>query len=71
MRSPPHTNHVISIACGKPRKYGFSAASFEYNADHVLQNILTGVGFAYGLALTLRLYKHATCQHAALQLTLT
>ncbi|CAJ1376229.1 unnamed protein product [Effrenium voratum] len=38
-------------------KFGFTSASFEVQDDGVFQNILTGLGFAYGLALTLRLYK--------------
>ena len=47
------------------RQYGFAAASFEYNDDPKFQNMLTGIGFAYGLSCTIRLYKAATCRHAA------
>jgi len=47
------------------RQYGFAAASFEYNDDPIFQNMLTGLGFAYGLACTIRLYKAATCQHCS------
>ena len=44
------------------RKYGFRAASYELNDDGVFQNILTGLGFAYVLSQTLRLYALAACQ---------
>ena len=47
------------------RQYGFAAASFEYNDDPIFQNMLTGIGFAYGLACTIRLYKAATCRHCS------
>ena len=33
------------------------AASFEMNDDPVTEDILSGLGFAYGLALTLRLFR--------------
>ena len=35
-------------------------ASFELKDDPVAQDILSGIGFAYGLALTLRLFRNAT-----------
>ncbi|CAL1143856.1 unnamed protein product [Cladocopium goreaui] len=47
----------IKTVAGAFQQYGFAAASFEYNDDPIFQNMLTGLGFAYGLACTIRLYK--------------
>ena len=44
------------------RRNGLDSLSFEINDDPEAQNILTGVGYAYGLALTLRLFARAACQ---------
>ena len=40
------------------RKMGFKAASFEMTDSPTTENILSGIGFAYGLALTLRLLRN-------------
>ena len=42
------------------RRMGASAVSFEIEDDPKFQDILSGIGFAYGLAITLRLYMCAT-----------
>ena len=42
------------------RASGALAASFEVKDDPVAQDILSGLGFAYGLSLTLRLFRNAT-----------
>ena len=44
------------------RNLGFSAASYELNDDPVVENILSGIGFAYGLSLTLRLFRKVSGQ---------
>ena len=43
----------------RPRTAGRKAASFEME-DSPLENILTGLGFSFGLALMLRLFACAT-----------
>ena len=47
------------------RNFGFAGASFEINDDNVAQDILSGIGYSYGLALTLRLFAKAACTHSA------
>ena len=44
------------------RSMGAASASFEVQ-DAVEQDILTGIGFCFGLALTLRLFKYAPWLH--------
>ncbi|CAE7735215.1 unnamed protein product [Symbiodinium necroappetens] len=41
------------------RSMDLKAASFEMNDDPVTEDIQSGLGFAYGLALTLRLFRNA------------
>ena len=45
------------LICG--RRMGAAAMSYEVEDDSKFQDILGGIGFAYGLALTLRLYRCA------------
>ena len=55
------------------RTKGFNAASFEISDNPIYQDILSGLGYAYGLALTLRLCLTAACkqQRFTLDLKLT
>ena len=43
-----------------PRASGRASASFEMEDSPIHENILTGLGFSFGLALMLRLFKCAT-----------
>ena len=61
---PNNISHNVQIQVEILRKYGFTSATFELGDDDVFQNILCSSGFAYGLALTLRLFRTATLQQS-------
>lgn len=48
------------------RSIGLAAASYEINDDPVFQDYNTGLGFAYALALTIRLWKRVPRQNYCL-----